>query len=311
MAFELERAGIGSFEIFDRAGRVGGVWRENTYPGAGCDIPSPFYSFSYEPNPAWPQRFSPQEPILEYLERCVQKYGVTDRLHLDCEVTAARFCDQRNVWELTVNGHHHEADVLVCACGQLSRPSYPPVEGIEAFRGRSFHSAQWAHDCDLSGRDVAVIGTGASAIQFVPRIATQVARLHLFQRSAPYVLPKPEREYSDGHRQAFMRFPALLDLERLGWYLFCEYGQKGVTRHPSWIRPWLALWRWELRRHVSDPAKRAALAPNYEPGCKRVLFSGDYYPAMARANVEIIPEGISAVTRPVWCRTQAWRVMST
>ncbi len=296
MAFELGRAGIHSFEIFERADRVGGVWRENTYPGAGCDVPSPFYSFSYEPNPTWPQRFSLQEPILEYLEHCVRKYGVADRLHLECEVTAAHFDAHRNVWELTVNGVKHEADVLVCACGQLSEPAYPRVEGIETFAGHSFHSAQWDHAYDLAGRTVAVIGTGASAIQFVPKIATRVARLHLFQRSAPYVLPKPDRQYDKRHHGAFARFPALLAAERLSWYLFCEYATKCITRHPSWMRPWRRLWRWDLHRQVRDPVKRAALTPDYELGCKRTLFSSDYYPALARENVQILPEGISAVT---------------
>lgn len=296
MALELERAGIRSFEVFERADRVGGVWRENTYPGAGCDVPSPFYSFSYEPNPVWPQRFSLQEPILDYLERTVRKYGIGDRIRLSSEVTAARFDEARNVWELTVDGDRREADVLVCACGQLSEPAYPNVDGIGRFRGHSFHSADWDHDHDLRGKCVAVIGTGASAIQFVPEIALQVERLHLFQRSAPYVMIKPERQYSQLHHRMFRRLPWLLSAERLGWYLFTEYGQRGVTTSPGSLRPWIALWRWDLHRTVKDPAKRAALTPDYEPGCKRVLFSNNYYEAMARGNVEIIPEGISAVT---------------
>jgi cation diffusion facilitator CzcD-associated flavoprotein CzcO len=296
MALELERAGIHSFEVFERGDRIGGVWRENTYPGAGCDIPSPFYSFSYEPNPRWPQRFSLQEPILAYMEDVVRTYGIGDRIHLHSDVTAARFDEQMGVWELTVAGERRDFDVLACACGQLGIPGWPDVPGRESFRGHSFHSAEWDHHHDLTGERVAVVGTGASAIQFVPRIAPQVARLHLYQRSAPFIMMKPEREYSGRHHRAFERFPVLLGAERLGWYLFTEYGQKCVTSRPELIRPWLALWRWDLRRSVADPAKRAALTPDYEPGCKRVLFSSDYYPAMARDNVEIIPEGISAIT---------------
>jgi cation diffusion facilitator CzcD-associated flavoprotein CzcO len=296
MALELERAGIRTFEVFERAGRIGGVWRENTYPGAGCDVPSPFYSFSYEPNPRWPQRFAAQQPILEYMEQTVRKYGIEDRIRLDAPATAARYDEEAGVWELTVAGERREVDVLVCACGQLSEPAFPDVAGIDAFAGHSFHSALWDHDHDLTGRRVAVVGTGASAIQFVPRIAPVVERLHVFQRSAPYVMVKPERQYSQKHHELFERWPWLLGAERLGWYLFTEYGQHGVTSRPAWLRPWLATWRWNLRRTVKDPAKRAALTPDYEPGCKRVLFSDNYYEAIARDNVEIIPEGISALT---------------
>ena len=296
MALELERAGIGTFEVYERADRVGGVWRENTYPGAGCDVPSPFYSFSYRPNPDWPQRFARQDAILDYAETCVREFGIADRIHLGAEVTAAAFDEQRGTWTLTVNGEPREAEVLVCACGQLSRPAFPRLDGAERFAGHSFHSAQWDHDHDLAGKRVAVVGSGASAIQFVPEIAPVAERIHLYQRSAPYVVPKPEREYGNRHRRAFARWPWLLGAERLGWYLFAEYGTKCVTTRPSWGRPWRAVWRSHLRRRVGDPAKRAALTPDYEPGCKRILFSSNYYDAMARDNVEIIPEGVSALT---------------
>jgi cation diffusion facilitator CzcD-associated flavoprotein CzcO len=296
-ALELQRNGIRSFEIFEKAARAGGVWRENTYPGAGCDVPSPFYSFSFEPNPKWPQRFAHQEPILEYIERVVDKYELRDRLHLNAEVTAARFEDGRNVWHVMAEGAAREFDVLVCACGQLSVPAYPQIEGLDAFEGHTFHSAEWDHDHDLTGERIAVVGTGASAIQFVPQIAPRVQRLDLYQRSAPFIMIKPEREYTERHHRMFERFPSLLGAERLGWYLFTEYGQTGVTTRPRWLKPWLALWRWDLGRQISDPVKRAALTPDYEPGCKRVLFSNNYYEAMARDNVEIVSERIAALTK--------------
>jgi cation diffusion facilitator CzcD-associated flavoprotein CzcO len=296
IAFELERQGIHSFEIYERANQVGGVWRENTYPGAGCDVPSPFYSFSYEPNPDWPSRYSNQSAILEYIERCVDKFGVRDRIHLNSEVTAARFDENAGVWELTVGGATVVADVLVCACGQLSEPAYPKLEGRETFAGHSFHSAIWDHDHDLQGRRVAVIGSGASTIQFLPEIAPEVERLYLFQRSAPYIILKPEREYSARHHRAFRRFPWLLSAERLGWYLFTEYGGKALINKPGRLRPFVGICRTYLYLAVRDPEKRRALVPDHKPGCKRLLFSKNYYQALARENVEIIGEDVTAMT---------------
>jgi cation diffusion facilitator CzcD-associated flavoprotein CzcO len=295
MAIALQRAGIASFEVFERADRVGGVWRENTYPGAGCDVPSPFYSFSFEPNPRWPWRYSKQESILGYLEHCVAKYRIADRISLGAEVTHARFIEATNTWALTIDARAREFDVLICACGQLSEPTIPRLPGIERFSGHSFHSAHWDHGYSLTDKRVAVIGTGASAIQFVPEIASEVAQLTLLQRSAPFVLPKPDRQYSERHRARFTRLPALLAAERLAWFLLCEYGQLAVSEHPGWLAPAGRLARWHLRRAVSDPVKRRALEPDDLPGCKRLLFSNEYYRALARDNVEIIPESVASI----------------
>jgi cation diffusion facilitator CzcD-associated flavoprotein CzcO len=295
MAIALQRAGITSFEVFERADRVGGVWRENTYPGAGCDVPSPLYCFSFAPNPQWPRRYAKQASILAYLEHCVAEYGLGDRISLGTEVTRARFSETDNRWWLTVAGQTREFDVLIGACGQLSEPSTPRFPGIERFTGHSFHSADWDHAHDLRGRRVAVIGTGASAIQFVPEIASEVAQLTLLQRSAPFVLPKPDRQYSERHRARFTRLPALLAAERLAWFLLCEYGQLAVSEHPGWLAPAGRLARWHLRRAVSDPVKRRALEPDDLPGCKRLLFSNEYYRALARDNVEIIPESVASI----------------
>jgi cation diffusion facilitator CzcD-associated flavoprotein CzcO len=295
MAIELQRAGITSFELFERADRVGGVWRENTYPGAGCDLPSPFYSFSFEPNPGWPWRYAKQDSILEYLEHCVTRYAIADRIRLGAEVTRATFVETSNTWSLIVDDRAREFDVLICACGQLSEPATPRFSGVEQFRGHSFHSADWDHAHDLTGRRVAVIGTGASAIQFVPEIAPQVTALHLFQRSAPFVLPKPDRFYSERRHAMFERFPALLSTERLGWFLLSEFGQMAISEHPGWLTPAAAAARWHLRRAVADPVKRTRLEPEDRPGCKRLLFSNDYYPALARDNVEVIAEGVASL----------------
>ncbi len=297
MAISLERAGYRNFEVFERAAGLGGVWRENTYPGAGCDVPSPFYSFSFEPNPEWPWRYSKQESILAYLERCADKYGVRDRIRLNTEVHHAGFDEERNVWTLTIgDGEQREFDVLVCACGQLSDPVTPDFPGRDSFAGHSFHSAEWDHDYDLAGKRVAVIGTGASAIQFVPEIAPKVARLDLYQRSAPFIIPKPDREYTGRHHRLFERFPAFLSAERLGTYLFCEYGQYAIAERPGWLKPWKRLTSMYLRTVVKDPVKRAALTPDDEPGCKRLLFSNNYLQAIDSPQVTLIKEGVSAIT---------------
>ena len=269
---------------------------ENTYPGAGCDIPSPFYSFSFEPNPRWPWRYSKQASILAYLEHCVAKYAIADRIRLGAEVTHARFIEAANTWSLTVDDRAREFDVLITACGQLSEPTTPHFPGVERFGGHSFHSAHWDHHHDLTGERVAVIGTGASAIQFVPEIAPDVKELHLFQRSAPFVVPKPDRFYSDRRHAMFERIPALLSAERLGWFLVCEYGQVAVSDHPGWLAPVAKLAQWHLRHAVKDPVKRALLEPDDQLGCKRLLFSNNYYPALARDNVEIIGEGVASIS---------------
>jgi cation diffusion facilitator CzcD-associated flavoprotein CzcO len=296
MAISLQRAGFTNFEVLERGDRVGGVWRENTYPGAGCDIPSPFYSFSFAPNPRWPYRYSKQDSILDYLERCVDTFGIRDRIRLDTEVTGAEWQDAEHVWSVEFDGATHSFDALVCACGQLSEPTTPNFPGSETFTGHSFHSAQWDHEYDLAGKRVAVVGTGASAIQFVPEIASEVAELHLFQRSAPYVLPKPDRRYSGLRQRMFERVPALLSAERLGWFTLCEYGQVALSEHPGWLGWVASLGRWHLKHVIKDPAKRAALEPTDHPGCKRLLFSNYYYQALARPNVEIIPEGVASIS---------------
>ncbi|WP_249010910.1 NAD(P)/FAD-dependent oxidoreductase [Conexibacter sp. DBS9H8] len=295
MAIELDRAGFHDFTVFERADRIGGVWRENTYPGAGCDVPSPFYSFSFAPNPQWPWRYSKQETILAYLERCAIEFGVADRIEVNAEVTAAAFDEATGRWEVQVNGSTESFDLLVCACGQLSEPTVPAFPGADSFTGHSFHSAHWDHEHDLRDERVAVIGTGASAIQFVPEIVPQVGALHLFQRSAPFVIPKPDRRYSQLHHRLFRTLPALLAAERFGWFLVSEYGQIALAEHPSWLNFIVGASRWNLNRAITDPAKRAALAPTDQAGCKRLLFSNNYYPALAQDHVEVIPEGVSAI----------------
>ncbi|SDI23248.1 Predicted flavoprotein CzcO associated with the cation diffusion facilitator CzcD [Actinokineospora alba] len=299
MAIELKRAGIDSFTILEKGTEVGGVWRENTYPGAACDIPSPYYSFSYEPNPTWPSRFSRQPDIQDYLKRVVDKYGLGPHLRFGVEVTAATFDQGR--WQLdTAAGERITADVLVPATGQLSRPAMPNIPGVESFAGPAFHSATWDHSVDLTGKRVAVIGTGASAVQFVPEIQPKAARLTVFQRSAPWILPRPQVEYRPWQRAMFRALPVTQKAERFAFWLLCEVLSLALVDIKPMGRAVAALSRFQLRRQVPDPVLRAKLAPDHEPGCKRGLFSGDYLPALGRPNVsvetaaitEIVPEGL-------------------
>ena len=295
MAIELRRAGFTDVTVVEKADELGGVWRENTYPGAGCDIPSPYYSFSYAPNPTWPMRFSLQPEILAYLRRVADRFGIRPRCGV--EVTAADFDGGR--WRVrTADGEELSADVLVFAVGQLSRPAMPDIPGLDSFAGPSFHSAHWDHSCDLTGKRVAVIGTGASAIQFVPRIQPSVERLTVFQRTAPWVVPKPDVAYSEWRR----RLRAVQQLERAVFWTTGElaaFGLKGnrtVTRTVEWIA------RRHLRRQVADPGVRAKLTPDYRIGCKRVLFSNDYLPTLQEPNVRLETAAITKIT-PTGVRT--------
>ncbi|OZM72332.1 4-hydroxyacetophenone monooxygenase [Amycolatopsis antarctica] len=297
LAIELRRHGIEDFVVLERAGELGGVWRDNTYPGAGCDVPSPLYSFSFAPNLAWPRRYAGQRDIRDYLARTAERFGVLPHIRYDTEVTSAGFDESTGRWRVTTaHGETYSAGVFVPAVGQLSRPAWPSIPGIGAFRGQSFHSAEWDHSCALRGKRVAVVGTGASAIQFVPEIQPEVDRLLVFQRSAQHIMPKRDRRYKPWHHKAFRMIPALQGIDRLGFWLYAEFAQQCLS---VWQR-FIPLFRWQtarhLRRTVADPRLRAALTPDYEIGCKRVLFSNDYLPAVGRENVTLVTERITEIT---------------
>ncbi len=276
--------------ILDRADGVGGVWRANTYPGAACDVPSHLYSFTAEPGTEWPRRFAPQPDILRYLERLVREHGLTEHLRLGTEVTEARWDEAGTVWRLSLaGGESLEADVLVPACGQLSRPVRPAIPGLDRFTGPVFHSAEWDHGVDLDGKRVAVIGTGASAIQFVPAIADRVTALTIFQRSAPHVIPKPDRAYAG-------RRPGSRAAARAFWAAFFETGALGLTSVRVAGMPFRLASAALRRSQVRDPALRARVTPDHPIGCKRILISSDYYPALGRPHVDVVTERITEVT---------------
>lgn len=298
VALELRRAGRTDFLVLEKAEDIGGVWRDNTYPGAACDVPSPYYSYSYAPNPEWPRRYSQQPDILDYIRRLADEYGLRSRIRCGAEVTAARFDEDAARWELTLaDGTRLRARFLIPAVGQLSNPALPRIDGVGTFAGPAFHSARWRHDVDLEGKRVAVIGTGASAIQLIPQVQRDAEHVTVFQRSAPYLLPRMDRAYGPRHHAAFRAVPAALSAERLFWWSFAELWtlqMKGNRAVGAAFRAWSALHR---RRSVKDRALRRTVTPDYPMGCKRVLFSSDYYPAVAQPNVDIVTTGITAVTQ--------------
>jgi cation diffusion facilitator CzcD-associated flavoprotein CzcO len=297
-AIKLREAGVENLTLFERGDSVGGVWRANTYPGAACDIPSHLYSFSFAPGHHWSRRYAPQAEILTYLDDCVRDFGIGPDLRLNTEVAEARFDAESGTWTVRTDaGESHKFDVLVTACGQLTRPSIPPLAGIDDFAGPVFHSAEWDHDLDLSGLKVAVVGTGASAIQFVPEIAKVAASTTIYQRSAPWILPKSDRGYPEWERRLFRRFPLRVAASRLGLFAFFEMGTYGFTGHDSVLGPVRKVADWERNRQLGDdPELLAKATPDYEIGCKRVLFTNDWYPALVRDDVELVTGSIERVT---------------
>ena len=302
MAIALARAGEHDVLLLEKGADVGGVWRENTYPGAACDIPSRLYSFSIEPNPDWSRTYSPQSEILAYLRRCADKYGVRDKISFGCEVTGAAFDEASSLWRVEWRDaqwrvHVAHARALVSAVGLLGRPAIPPLPGLGSFGGPVFHSAQWNHDVVLHGKRVAVIGTGASAIQFVPELARDAARLTVFQRTPSWILPRGDRAYTARERGRFARWPWLMAVQRALLYLGNDARAIGFTRLPAMMdlvgaRPARKL----LARQVPDAALRERLTPRYAIGCKRVLVSDDWLPTFSRPNVELVTDAIEAIT---------------
>jgi cation diffusion facilitator CzcD-associated flavoprotein CzcO/acetyl esterase/lipase len=298
LGMTLKRAGIDSFEIFEKAEGIGGVWRDNTYPGAACDVPSHLYSFSFEPNPDWSRRYSPQPEILDYLERCVEKYGIGPNLRLGTEVSRAQFDEGSGRWRIeTAGGETVEADVLVSACGQLSRPALTRIEGSDRFAGPIFHTARWDHGVKLDGKRVAVIGTGASTIQVVPAIAERVGQLDVYQRSAPYVIPKKDRPYMPWERRLFRWFPPARLFARFTQWLLFEVFISAFNQFRAVGRLVARMFERNLDDQVSDPELKRALTPDHVLGCKRVLISPDYYPTLERPNVELVTQGVRELTK--------------
>ncbi|MFC5905991.1 flavin-containing monooxygenase [Streptacidiphilus monticola] len=294
-AIRLRAEGIDDFVVLERAESVGGTWRDNSYPGCACDVPSHLYSFSFAPNPEWPRTFSGQPDIRAYLEQVTDRHGIRPWIRFGHEVRSARWDTGTARWQISTSRGEFSAQVLVSACGPLSDPQIPDLPGLDAFPGEVFHSARWNHDYDLRGKRVAVVGTGASAIQFVPEIQKQVGRLVLFQRTPPWVMNRMDRDITGLERAVYRRVPAVQKALRGALWTVREAQVGAFTKRPAVLQLTEKLALANLRRHVKDPVLRAKLTPDYRFGCKRVLLSNSYYPALAQPNVEVVAAGLREV----------------
>src|SRR5215218_7439097 len=296
MAVKLREAGIEDFLVLERGAEVGGTWWFNTYPGCGCDVPSHLYSFSFAPNPDWTRTYSRQPEIEAYLQRVAEDFDVERSIRFETTVTGAAWDQDEQRWRVATDKGEVRARVLVSAAGALSEPRTPDIDGLERFQGRMFHSAQWDHDYDVTGKRVAVIGTGASAIQFVPAIAPDVAQMHVFQRTAPWVMPHTDRPISPRDRALYRRFPLLQRLVRGGIYSARELLVLGFVKQPRLMKLVELLARKHMDSQISDPELRRKVEPGYTIGCKRILPSNTWYSALGRDNVELVTDPIARVT---------------
>jgi cation diffusion facilitator CzcD-associated flavoprotein CzcO len=292
----LARAGRRSFTIVEKSDRLGGTWRDNSYPGAACDVPSFAYCFSFEQKTDWSRKWSPQAEILEYMDACAAKHGLERHIRFNTEIASATFDATAGVWRLrTTAGEEIEADVLVSGVGQLNRPYVPDIAGLDRFRGERFHSARWNHAYDLSGKRVAVVGNAASAIQFIPPVAERVARLFVLQRTPNWMLPRGDRAYTQAEKDRFARHPWLTKLYRAWIWLMHELRFPIFKQNAFFTRGVERVARQYVETEITDPAMRAALIPDYPVGGKRLLISDDYYAALRRPNVELVTSGIDHV----------------
>ena len=303
-AIKLQEDGETDFLVVEKGPDVGGTWRDNTYPGAACDVPSQLYSFSFALNPEWSMSYSPQPEIQAYLRSVAERSGTLDRFEFDTRFEDATWDDGKQTWTSRITGPDGERTItsstLVVAAGSLSEPKLPEIDGIETFQGELFHSAQWDHDVDLAGKRVAVIGTGASAIQIVPEVQqilqSSGGHLDVYQRTAPWVIPRNDRRYSGIERRALRRLPLLRKLYRTGIYWAHEAYVPAFTIEPRIAAPAKQAALANIRKGIEDPSLRERVTPHFEIGCKRILRSNTWYPALAADNTELVTDGIAKVT---------------
>jgi cation diffusion facilitator CzcD-associated flavoprotein CzcO len=305
MGIALKKAGFCDFVILEKSDDLGGTWHDNLYPGCACDIPSPLYSYSFELNPSWSRMFAPRREIWEYLHMCARKYGVDEHIRYGRRVEHMDWDEGTRRWHIATShaagdGHEpsedYQARAVVSAAGALHVPSYPDIPGAQRFGGPSFHSARWDNSCDLEGKRVAVIGTGASAIQFIPEIARQARQLQVFQRTPPWVHPRPDAPIPARVRSTFEAVPLTARMSREAVYLMLEARALGFAVHPRLMAPLEQVGRRHIENQIADPELRARVTPDYTIGCKRILLSSDYYPALQRPNVDLITEKITEIT---------------
>ncbi|MEO1575942.1 MAG: NAD(P)/FAD-dependent oxidoreductase, partial [Pseudomonadota bacterium] len=293
----IKLKGLGKrFVVVEKDADLGGTWLVNRYPGCGCDVASHLYSYSFALNPSWSRSFSGSEEIWRYMKSVAERFELGPHLRFNTEVTGLRFDADANLWRVSLrDGETIAAKTVVLATGALSRPALPDVDGLASFKGKVFHSQAWDHDYPLKGKRVAVIGTGASAIQFVPHVAERAGHLDLYQRTPPWILPKPDRALSGTEHALFRRLPWLQKLRRGLIYLANESRVIAFVRAPALLRVFEWVAKRHIRKAIADPELRRTVTPDYRIGCKRVLISNDYYPALARDNVHVIPRGVRAI----------------
>jgi cation diffusion facilitator CzcD-associated flavoprotein CzcO len=294
MARRLLLDGERDLVVLEQASEVGGTWRDNTYPGCACDVPSHLYSLSFAPNPTWSRAFSPGHEIQAYIEQVATDQGIRPFIHFGCEMRSATWDGGSGLWRLETSEGERTAEILISAVGGLSTPAIPDIPGLDRFAGPVFHSARWDHSLELAGKRVAVIGTGASAMQIVPSIRPEVERLVLFQRTPPWIMPRQNRRISGLERRLFRRFPALQKMVRTSFYWGREFYVLPL------MRPWLSkigerMARRHLEESVPDPVLREKLTPDYAFGCKRILPSDEWYPAVTATDVDLVTAGIAEV----------------
>ncbi len=298
MGIKLKEKGISNFLLLEKATEVGGTWRENTYPGAECDVPSALYSYSFEPYADWEYKWSLQPQILSYIKQVAKKYDLYQHIHFNKEMAAAVWQEAEGVWAITTkDGSQYKSKIVVSAVGQLHHPSTPNFKGKDTFKGDSFHSAKWNHSIDLAGKTVGVIGNAASAVQFIPEIVKTVGKLVIFQRSANWMLPKQDRAYKEWEKKLVRRFPLLLKIYRLQLWLLGGGLFFLMKNGNNWLRK---IYQNQtityIKEHIKDPELVKQLTPNYPMGAKRVLFSDTYYPALAKPNVQVVMGGVNEIT---------------
>ncbi|EKF74707.1 monooxygenase, flavin-binding family protein [Alcanivorax hongdengensis A-11-3] len=297
-AIKMKKEGYHDFKIIEKAQRVGGTWRENTYPGCGCDVPSSLYSFSFAPSSKWSHLFARQPEILSYLEEVSQDFGIQELIEFGTELEQARWDEARHLWVLDTQTGGQKSQTLartvVFATGPITEAQIPALPGLDTFKGEMFHSAKWNHDYDLTGKRVAVIGTGASAIQFVPQIQPKVKALHVFQRTAPWVLPKPDMNLGDTSKQLIDKLPIIQKTWRRAVAQSLNVINFGL-RNPAALKPVSTAAKQLLRVQIKDRALRKAVTPDFTLGCKRILFANNYYPALQADNANLIPHGLVEV----------------
>lgn len=293
-AIRLDQEGLDNYTILEKANRVGGTWRENTYPGCGCDVPSALYSYSFAPSAKWSHLFARQPEILEYLEDVSENFNVKQRIEFGCELTSAIWSEEQHLWKLTTNLGTYWAKTVVFATGPITESQIPKLEGIETFKGEMFHSAHWNHDYDLKGKRIAVIGTGASAIQFIPQIQPLAKELYVFQRTAPWVVPKPDMPLGKFSKSMMEKFPFVQNNWRKSVALSLNAINFGL-RNPLALQPFNHIFKQVLKYQIQDAQLLKDVTPNFTIGCKRLLFANNYYPALQQPNTTLIPHGLVKV----------------